>query len=129
MAHNKGTHIKERNNVEDENTAAWTAADGSGAHAAAALTADAVADAVYRAVRRCATHLRPDVLAAMQAAREDETQPRAQSVLDCLLENARIGQEDGVPICQDTGSVWVCLEVGEKLSVPDRKSTRLNSSH
>ena len=47
-----------------------------------ALTADAVADAVYRAVRRCATHLRPDVLAAMQAARKDETQPRAQSVVE-----------------------------------------------
>ena len=74
MAHNRGTHQKERNNVEDENMPA--AQPG-------ALTADAVADAVYRAVRRCATHLRPDVLAAMQAAREDETQPRAQSVLDC----------------------------------------------
>lgn len=93
-----------------------------------ALTADAVADAVYRAVRRCATHLRPDVLAAMQAARKDETQPRAQSVLDCLLENARIGQEDGVPICQDTGSVWVCLEVGEKLSVPGNIFSRVNDA-
>ena len=74
-----------------------------------ALTADAVGGAVYRAVRHCATHLRPDVLAAMQAAREDETQPRAQSVLDCLLDNARIGQEDGVPICQDTGTVLGAL--------------------
>lgn len=93
-----------------------------------ALTADAVADAVYRAVRRCATHLRPDVLAVMQAAREDETQPRAQSVLDCLLENARIGQEDGVPICQDTGSVWVCLEVGESLAVPGNIFSRVNDA-
>ena len=93
-----------------------------------ALTADAVADAVYRAVRRCATHLRPDVLAAMQAAREDETQPRAQSVLDCLLENARIGQEDGVPICQDTGTCWVRLEVGEELLIPGNILSGVNDA-
>ena len=93
-----------------------------------ALTADAVADAAYRAVRRCATHLRPDVLAAMQAAREDETQPRAQSVLDCLLENARIGQEDGVPICQDTGTCWVRLEVGEELLIPGNILSGVNDA-
>ena len=119
MAHNRGTHQKERNNVEDENMPA--AQPG-------ALTADAVADAVYRAVRRCATHLRPDVLAAMQAAREDETQPRAQSVLDCLLENARIGQEDGVPICQDTGTCWVRLEVGEELLIPGNILSGVNEA-
>ncbi len=119
MAHNRGTHQKERNNVEDENMPA--AQPG-------ALTADAVADAVYRAVRRCATHLRPDVLAAMQAAREDETQPRAQSVLDCLLENARIGQEDDVPICQDTGTCWVRLEVGEELLIPGNILSGVNDA-
>ena len=119
MAHNRDTHQKERNNVEDENMPA--AQPG-------ALTADVVADAVYRAVRRCATHLRPDVLAAMQAARADETQPRAQSVLDCLLENARIGQEDGVPICQDTGTCWVRLEVGEELLIPGNILSGVNDA-
>ncbi len=119
MAHNRGTHQKERSNVEDENMP--TAQPD-------ALTADAVADAVYHAVRRCATHLRPDVLAAMQAAREDETQPRAQSVLDCLLENARIGQEDGVPICQDTGTCWVRLEVGEDLLIPGNILSGINDA-
>ena len=119
MAHNKGTDTKERNNVEDENMSA--AQPG-------ALTAQAVADAVYSAVRRCATHLRPDVLAAMQAARADETQPRAQSVLDCLLENARIGQEDGVPICQDTGTCWVRLEVGEDLLIPGNVLSGVNDA-
>ena len=37
------------------------------------------------------------------------------AIVSGVLENARIGVTDGVPICQDTGSVWVCLEVGEKL--------------
>lgn len=111
-------HFNERNNVEDEN---MTAASGG-------LTAQVVADAVYRAVRECATHLRPDVLAALQAARERETQPRAQSVLDCLLENARIGREDGVPICQDTGTCWVRLEIGEDLTVPGNILSGVNDA-
>ena len=95
---------------------------------AGALSADAVAGAVYAAVRHCATHLRPDVLAAMQAARADETQARALSVLDCLLENAHIGQTDGVPICQDTGTCWVRLEIGEELSVPGNILSRVNDA-
>lgn len=87
-----------------------------------------VAGAVYAAVRHCATHLRPDVLAAMQTARADETQARALSVLDCLLENAHIGQTDGVPICQDTGTCWVRLEIGEELSVPGNILSRVNDA-
>lgn len=64
----------------------------------------------------------------MQAARKDETQPRAQSVLDCLLENARIGQEDGVPICQDTGTCWVRLEAGKELLIPGNILSGVNDA-
>ena len=53
---------------------------------------------------------------------------REAGVLDRILENARIGVTDGVPICQDTGSVWVCLEVGEKLSVPGNIFSRVNDA-
>jgi tartrate/fumarate subfamily iron-sulfur-dependent hydro-lyase alpha chain len=35
-------------------------------------------------------------------------------VLGHLLENARLAEELRVPLCQDTGSVWVLLEVGER---------------
>lgn len=35
---------------------------------------------------------------------------------------------DGVPICQDTGSVWVCLEVGESLAVPGNIFSRVNDA-
>lgn len=83
-----------------------------------ALTADAVADAVYDAICRCAVELRPDVLRGIEEARERATEPRAQAVLGHLVENARIGAADRVPICQDTGTVWVRLEVGEDLMVP-----------
>ena len=82
------------------------------------LTAKRVANATYDAIRAAAVGLREDVLCGLAAARKIEEQPRAQSVLDCLLENAQIALEDGVPLCQDTGTCWVRLEVGEELSIP-----------
>lgn len=81
------------------------------------LTPEAVAQAVEQAIRTCATTLRPDFHAAITAARQ-QAEGRAAGVLDSILENAAIAAADGVPLCQDTGSVWVCLEVGEELAVP-----------
>ena len=83
-----------------------------------ALSAKRVAGATYDAIRAAAVTLREDVLLGLARAREAEDQPRAQSVLDCLLGNARIAREDGVPLCQDTGTCWIRLEIGEELSIP-----------
>ena len=82
------------------------------------ITAKVVAEAVYDAVRACATTLRPDVAAGIEASRSAEESPRAKRVLDQLLANARIADADGVPLCQDTGTVWVCLEAGTELAIP-----------
>ena len=87
-----------------------------------ALSAPRVARAVYRAVRECATTLRPDFEAALESACAERraicAEARDARVIGQILENARIGARDGVPICQDTGTVWVCLEVGEQLCIP-----------
>ena len=82
------------------------------------LGARSVADAVYAAVREAAVTLRPDVRAAVEQAQRTEQSERGRAVLGQILENARIAQTDGVPLCQDTGTVWVRLEVGEQLAVP-----------
>lgn len=103
-------------NADNPSGAALRPNDGAGG---AVLTAEAVAGAVYDAIRTCAVTLRPDFQRAIERARAQAAPAsRAAGVLDRILENARIGAEDAVPICQDTGSVWVCLEVGEELSVP-----------
>ncbi|MDF1543013.1 MAG: fumarate hydratase [Anaerosomatales bacterium] len=75
--------------------------------------AEAIGSAVYDAIVRAATTLRPDALAAMRDAEARERSPRGRAILGQLLENARIAADDAVPLCQDTGSVWVLLEVGE----------------
>ena len=86
------------------------------------LDAETVGEAVYDAIRQCAVTLRPDFRKAVEAARE-EAAPESR-----IVENARIGATDGVPICQDTGSVWVCLEVGESLAVPGNIFSRVNDA-
>ncbi len=84
------------------------------------VDAHTVAAAVREAIGVAATSLRPDVLAAMRAASETEASPRGRRVLYQLIENARIAETDGVPLCQDTGTVWVRVELGveERLGEP-----------
>src|SRR5574340_1047784 len=71
-----------------------------------------IAAAVRTAIAEAATTLRPDVLAAMERARSNEPSPRGRDVLAQLIENAGIASRDGVPLCQDTGTVWVWVELG-----------------
>jgi tartrate/fumarate subfamily iron-sulfur-dependent hydro-lyase alpha chain len=72
----------------------------------------AIAHAVRSAIAEAATTLRPDVLAAMRAAAAAEPSPRGREVLAQLLGNAEVADRDSVPLCQDTGTVWVWIELG-----------------
>ena len=71
-----------------------------------------IAEVVRAAIAEAAVSLRPDVLAAMERALPLEPSRRAQEVLGQLLENARIARAERVPVCQDTGAVWVWIELG-----------------
>ena len=82
------------------------------------ITKEAVATAVYEAIPHLACELPVDILAGLAAALEREEAPRGRAVLSQLVENARIARTDHVPICQDTGTVWVSLEVGPGVLVP-----------
>ncbi len=93
------------------------------------LNAEVVAAAVYDAIRESATILRPDFRRAIEEAREAaDPKSRAEGVLGRILENADIAAADNVPLCQDTGSVWVCLEVGEALAVPGNIFSQVNDA-
>lgn len=72
----------------------------------------AIADAVRSAIAEAAVTLRPDVLAAMDDAVAQEPTERGALVLGQLLENARIARAERVPLCQDTGTAWVWVELG-----------------
>ncbi len=76
------------------------------------LTAEQIATAVRDAIPQAADSLRPDALDALRIAAAAERSPRGRAVLQQLLENASIAARDRVPLCQDTGTVWVRIELG-----------------
>ncbi len=81
------------------------------------VTSRAIAQAVGRAIATAAVELRPDFLEAMRGALAGEPSPRGRAVLEQLLANAQIAARDRVPLCQDTGTVWVRVELGADESI------------
>lgn len=77
-----------------------------------------LAEAIHRAIGEAATTLRPDVATALAAAAAAEPSERGRAVLRQLLENADIARADRVPLCQDTGTVWVRLTLGADQPLP-----------
>lgn len=71
-----------------------------------------IAALVATLVGESATLLRPDILDALKSAHKREESFRGKVILDQLIKNAAIAAEDDVPICQDTGTVWVRIEAG-----------------
>lgn len=81
------------------------------------ITREIVEQTVRNALPDLAFDVPGDVLAGLERALEIEEDPRASEALRLLVENARIASEDRVAICQDTGSVWICLEAGPDVAV------------
>jgi tartrate/fumarate subfamily iron-sulfur-dependent hydro-lyase alpha chain len=77
------------------------------------LSSAEIAAAVRELIPVAATTLRPDALRALRDAEGRERSPRGRAVLAQLIENAEIAEHDRVPLCQDTGTVWVRVELGE----------------
>lgn len=81
------------------------------------LSSHQIAEAVRAAIPAAATSLRADALAAMRAAAHSERSPRGRAVLEQLLDNACLAERDAMPLCQDTGTVWVRIELGAEETV------------
>jgi len=80
----------------------------------------AAADISARVAELCiqvCTLLPPDVIAALQAAREQEASPVGREVLSRLLENAALAAQQQIPMCQDTGLAVVFVALGENVRV------------
>lgn len=65
-----------------------------------------------------ATHFLPeDVEGAIRAARQTEQSPLGVQIIDEILENAEIARTRMLPLCQDTGSAVVYVEIGQDVHV------------
>jgi len=56
-----------------------------------------------------------DVVGALQTARKREESPVAVRVLDQILLNADMAREEMLPLCQDTGTTVIFLDIGQDL--------------
>lgn len=92
------------------------------------ISKDAIYEAVRDAIPRLACELPDDVARALNAANADERSPFARRALGMLVENERIAREDAMPLCQDTGTVWVCLEVGSDVAIAGDVLSRVDEA-
>lgn len=92
------------------------------------LSSAKIADAVRAAIPQLAVTMRPDALRALRAAAQTERSPRGRAVLEQLLENACLAERDSMPLCQDTGTVWVRVEVGAEECVCGDLQTHIDAA-
>ena len=81
------------------------------------ITARQIRDTVAELCIRANKELPEDIIRAMQAAREKEPWPLAQSTLDVLRENVQAVAERDLPVCQDTGLACVFVRLGQDVHI------------
>lgn len=92
------------------------------------ISSNSIGEALLLNIPHIASSLPADIREALETAREEETHERARIVLDHLCENAKIASTDHVPLCQDTGTVWACLEVGPDIALNGNVFSKVNSA-
>lgn len=58
-----------------------------------------------------------DVLKKIKIARNKEKNPRAKMIFEQILKNENIARLEKIPLCQDTGTAVVFLEVGQDIQI------------
>lgn len=62
-------------------------------------------------------YLSNDVKEALCKAKENETWPLAENILDQIILNSDIATKEDMPICQDTGMACVFVEFGQEVHI------------
>lgn len=74
---------------------------------------DEIAKAVEQLCQTATHELPEDVVAGLRKAHETEKSPLAKQVLVEILENVDISKRELIPLCQDTGTTVVMLDIGQ----------------
>lgn len=95
----------------------------------AKLTGRLLEDIFVKAIKLAVTRLPDDVKEAMDEAIKRERSQIARRILSSIIENYRIAEERGIPMCQDTGTLIWYLEVGRDFPLIDElKEIIVNSA-
>jgi len=74
-----------------------------------------ITEAIKELCMKANFELGEDVLAAFNDGLENEISPAGKAVFEELIENAKIANEERVPMCQDTGLAVVFLDIGQDM--------------
>jgi fumarate hydratase subunit alpha len=88
--------------------------------------ASAIAETVARLFQEAACDLPEDVEATLRFALEREESPRGRRVLQMLLQNAELARKERMPLCQDTGTAVIFLEIGQDVRIGGDLNDALN---
>ena len=72
-----------------------------------------IRDTVAQLCKEAASLLPEDVIGALKSARATEKSPVATKVLDQIILNADLADKEMLPLCQDTGTTVIFLEIGQ----------------
>ena len=81
------------------------------------IRVDQISEKVAELFIDAAHNLPEDVVAALERARDSEESPLGRQILEEILENARTAREDMIPLCQDTGTSVVFVELGQEVHI------------
>ncbi len=79
------------------------------------INTEQITDTVEKLCIDANYNLGDDLITSLKDALEKEESPLGREVITQLLENAEIGRNEQVPVCQDTGFAIVFIEIGQQV--------------
>ena len=78
------------------------------------LTGAGFCNAVVEMIRRAETELPNDVVRLLEKSAREARNPVAKLQLKTMLENVKLAEKSKIPICQDTGTLFFFVKLGQK---------------
>ena len=81
------------------------------------VQAETISKTVSELCKEACYVVTPDMRAAFEKARENESSPIGKDILGKVLQNADLAQKRVAPICQDTGMAVVFVDIGQDVHI------------
>ena len=81
------------------------------------INTEEITDTVEKICIDANYNLGDDLVVSLQNALNEEESPLGKEVIAQILENAEIGRNEQVPVCQDTGFAVVFVEIGQEVII------------
>lgn len=81
------------------------------------VQAELISKTVSELCKEACYVITPDMRAAFEKARENESSPIGKDILGKVLQNADLAQKHVAPICQDTGMAVVFVDIGQDVHI------------